>query len=473
LASGIAIVGAALRCNPLTQYEIVVNAALYTGGTGGTLVIDVNEYDGDLLPYGKRAFMPLSGASAETEVMNGTRTTASSSYALTYNYAVYTYTYTPSKTAKWFSPEVYVVSDNTDQALEWVIVREKSTIGAPPLQNVIPFGYYDNETLYDTSYKAAGLGVVTLDTSQHYIGSRSIKVTGLAGNGNTYGVVLAESIGDLANMFIPANRRWLVGFACMGNVYASIQGQLYIVAFTAQGTSNPAYSSFNATWNTLDAADTWKILWFEMDATADSRTWTSLLIYGYDNFGQTGVPVFWLDAIMCLDVTDSPWITVANPPTTLIPAIGGNFRPSDIELARYSRGKLVTTTKTSNITLANDTDLQGIILDASTQYKIEAVLPVNIASACGFKFQFYCTSALSSAIARVNIVNSSASVINYWTNSLFSFSPGSTQNSLITIDGSITTGAAGTLSFQWAQITSSGSPATLYAGCYLKLTKVR
>ena len=474
LASGIAIVGAALRCNPLTQYEIVVNAALYTGGTGGTLVIDVNEYDGDLLPYGKRAFMPLSGASAETEVMNGTRTTASSSYALTYNYAVYTYTYTPSKTAKWFSPEVYVVSDNTDQALEWVIVREKSTIGAPPLQNVIPFGYYDNETLYDTSYKAAAYGVVTLDTSQHYIGSRSIKVTGLAGIGNTYGVVLAESIGDLANMFIPANRRWLVGFACRGNVYASNQGQLYIVAFTAQGTSSPAYSSFNATWNTLGAADTWKILWFEMDATADSRTWTSLLIYGYDNWGQAGVPVFWLDAIMCLDVTDSPWITVTNPPTTLIPSVGGNFRPSDIELARYSRGKLTTTSRINNATLTDDPDLQGIILDANTQYKIEAVLPHYVAASADLKFQFYGTAAFSSFRGRVEFANAGAGIADYyWTNNVFVRIVNSTEDALLIITGTLITGAATTLSFQWAQILSGGGAVQFYAGGYLKATKIR
>jgi len=121
-----AVVGlsAAMRVNTALTYRILVLAKKFSG----TAYINLAAYelDGDL-STGQRAVMAAAGSNGESVVVAGTRINGLTTTALTTTYAVYSITYTPTGTAKWFSAAFYASNGAGSVAtdpigVEWCLV---------------------------------------------------------------------------------------------------------------------------------------------------------------------------------------------------------------------------------------------------------------------------------------------------------------------------------------------------------------
>lgn len=172
---------AAMRVNPDTQYEVSVLARL-TGSVAGTIQTRVVEFDSELLPSGKRCIMSHTGTNYEAECQDGTRDAIDPHHTLTNGYAIYSATYVPTSTAKWFSINLWCLGHASDVQVEWCVLRTMSTKNDGDLADldevdtgqITPNAVTNIANSTPSDYSASGLGSTFVEVA-------TITVTTIAG----------------------------------------------------------------------------------------------------------------------------------------------------------------------------------------------------------------------------------------------------------------------------------------------------
>lgn len=149
--------------------------------------------------------------------------------------------------------------------------------------------------------------------------------------------------------------------------------------------------------------------------------------------------------------------------------------------ARYaiiiSKAKASATTKTSNVTLANDPELTGITLAAGHIYAIKLLLSAYITGAgapgINFELAYSGTFTAGQGYGTVNgtAVTAGAIAIN-GTVAIATLQNSSSTPSIIVADCTLVATTGGTLSCQWAQNISSSTSLTVAPGSFLKVVQV-
>lgn len=367
-----------------------------------------------------------------------------------------------------------------------------------PLSNMLPIGYSNHEKTTIDQYAVIGSGSIALDTAQKYSGAQSLKVTGVTGNGSTWGVEFAYSFRVAGNLFLPPSRRWAVVAALRANQYAANSG----LKFALEPDIGSAIVADSA--QTL-TQDTWVQRCYIIDATSSTDT-QFILEASQTNSGLLlGTPIVHIDEVRLFDVTDQALITAENFPTAIVPstlvieatstqlgqvrlatdaeAVAGSssavaLTPANLgSVLTQSKVKDADTARTSTTTLADDADLAGFDVAAATEYLLEAELRVTTANDTpDFKYtwQFSQTPQQASGF----LVDEGGTGVTDGTASSITLTSTSTRNASGGADfvlrvsarilGHATT--AGTMDFQWAQDTSSANATTLKAGSWMRLS---
>lgn len=151
-------------------------------------------------------------------------------------------------------------------------------------------------------------------------------------------------------------------------------------------------------------------------------------------------------------------------------AITSKYDSADTQVAY----KTTTETKTSDTTLAADSELTGLTLAANQKYLVEAWLYV-VQAHTDPNFKLRCGGSASSTGIQSAAWGKDAAnpLISYMTSSGNEVMTMDAGNYLINIHGYIDVGAtAGTFSIMWAQSVSSANNTQVVAGSWCKLTKV-
>lgn len=346
---------------------------------------------------------------------------------------------------------------------------------APAPQNVIPFGLGEFEVTALTELTAMSATALVLDTSQAYLGSKSLKVTGPVTNGATWGVYLAPTVSSsiVDNTFFAPGRRWMVICSIRPGSADSVGNDVDYKIGIRNGTNAATLSAAN---NAL-AHSTWNRVAFEVDMTGNSYKSGKVVIQATNDSLRSTAPYFWIDAIALVDVTDNPSITEENFFEEHIPSSG----TANPVLSAY-RVKTADETRTSTTTLAADADLNGWVLEAGKTYSVEWFFLYKGNSSGDFKWRLVC-SQTPRLIQGIRIfhglnVGGAEGVVDYevLTTATTDQTDGTTDASAVHQRGSAILQAHatndGTLELQWAQGSSSGTATTLMEGSWMSVTKM-
>lgn len=175
---------------------------------------------------------------------------------------------------------------------------------------------FDNITTNDVFLSnGGGTSTIAIDTSEYYTehSHRSLKFTNNS-DSNADFVYMADSApwangGSNHFVFLPANRRFLAS-AWINSNSSSITVAPLLLHHDGSSTTGPA-----VTGESVSSVNTWEQLWWEIDATVSGQNTRTdwQLALRYDN--KSGTEEVYADALMLLDVTDTPEYTTSNPPT--------------------------------------------------------------------------------------------------------------------------------------------------------------
>lgn len=199
----------------------------------------------------------------------------------------------------------------------------------------------------------------------------------------------------------------------------------------------------------------------EQESAADFTVNGSLYVSDRDNADsdKAGFGQLWVKS----NTPDNLYFTDDTGRDYLISGITSTFKTS-------------TTSRSSTSTLADDSDLAGMVLDDSSFYKIEAYIGVTSASNVpDFKWRFQFSSSPQSEDYRWNSVDSvgGSSGNSGGLTDTFNVALSAGDTFDLHFIGYIRTGATGgTLDFQWAQNTSDPTSTDLLLGSFLQLTKL-
>ena len=154
----------------------------------------------------------------------------------------------------------------------------------------------------------------------------------------------------------------------------------------------------------------------------------------------------------------------------------GNIIGKDIPVGKY---KSSTELRTNTIVLANDANLAGWSLNASSVYTIDGVLSFTnaLAAGAGLKWAFSYGGSLTSS----NIIDSgSVNASTYVPANPTTAGSGRAYGTISTIalgdwvrlSGTLITSTAGTLNFQWSQNSANASATQLLINSYINLTQI-
>lgn len=350
--------------------------------------------------------------------------------------------------------------------------EDDATQGAPPLQNLIPAGYGEFEIVPLTDLTAIGGATLQLDTSQKFMGKQSLKVTGPTTNGATWGVKLCPTVGttEVDNTYIRANRRFLTICAIRPGSADSVGNDVAYYAGFQNGTNTIVASSEK----NFSSSGSWNYTAFQVDMTAESYQSGKTLIQVTNQSVRSTAPYFWLDCQQFVDVTDSTWITETSFPSALLPSSG----PRDDYLSAY-RFTSADQDATTDSSLKDDAYLKGWSLQAASAYAVEVFLMVSGASSGDMQWQF--TFSQTPVLARGiwqyegNAVAATVQVVDFTANNQQP-TDGTSDDSIVMVrmTGVIQTHATadGTMKFQWAQNSSSGTRTRLHKGSWVSVIRM-
>lgn len=339
-------------------------------------------------------------------------------------------------------------------------------------QNVIPFGLGEFEITTLTELSAMASTTLEIDTSQAYLGTKSLKVTGPTTNGATWGLYLTATVAStiVDNTHITPSRRWIVVCSIRPGSSDSVGNDVdYKIGFR-NGTNAATLSGAN---NAMTAS-TWNRVAFEIDMTGNSYTTGKLVIQATNDSLRSTAPYFWIDAIALVDVTDNPNITEENFFGEHIPS-SGTANP----VLNTFRAKTNNQDATSDASLNDDDELNGWTLEAGKNYAIEAYWNVSGDSGGDMQYQFIFsqTPVLARAIViyEGNAVAATTEVVSLASNNVIPTDGTASTNIVsVLIRGTIEAHATsdGTLKLRWAQNTSNGTRTRLHKGSWVNLTKM-
>lgn len=138
--------------------------------------------------------------------------------------------------------------------------------------------------------------------------------------------------------------------------------------------------------------------------------------------------------------------------------------------------KPAPTSRNGSTILANDPDLAGIVLGASTAYRIDLYLLMQCATTTtqGLSFGLsYSGSAANVGCGLVGVVNNLAvATRSDWTTGYVLTNVNTSATDFVSVTGHFITSTGGTLNLQWAQHSSSGNNTTLGEGSYIVVTQL-
>jgi hypothetical protein len=161
-----------------------------------------------------------------------------------------------------------------------------------------------------------------------------------------------------------------------------------------------------------------------------------------------------------------------------MPSAGDVIRASDVT-DLFAR-KTATESVTSSTTLQDDDDLTVSVL-ANTVYTVQAMLRYDGATTGDMKYKFVVPSGASflyaNMIPATSITGSAGNTTNFAgfddTQTLSVGAAGAGTTLAIAISGLLVVGGtAGTFKLQWAQQTSDATATRMFAGSFLRATKV-
>lgn len=254
----------------------------------------------------------------------------------------------------------------------------------PPLTNLLPAGYYDNETLDISGY--LGLTATTsFDTTNPYIGSRSVKVEGPTAANNDWGVLLSD--GAIYNVYLQPNRKLLAVVALKVNSVLAGEDGAGVTGFFIRTTDNPGgtYNRQSTFQNPPNVADTWVEYSFELLPVNATRHFQMDVSYWNritPNYGAQ--PIFWADKIQLWDITDRPDISEDAFPLTGAPAATANVRYASDAQAITGTSRLLAVTPASMAAAIADVVGVGYNLDGATE-TVQTTHSGNVSHGLGSK----------------------------------------------------------------------------------------
>jgi len=195
-----------------------------------------------------------------------------------------------------------------------------STLGAA--QNLMPYGLADFESLAVDQLTKGGSsgGAIAVSTEQAWLGNKSVKVTAATGSNKTVNVRFSNSVAGNYNIPVIPGRRYLVIVSVYPTTSEVTDGTMFAKVFGSSGAPSTAQStSQSLATMTVNA---WNRIAFEIDATATTWPRQSVLLEWGNTGTTTGSPIFYLDGLVLLDVTDHPGLNETNYPAEFVPAAG-------------------------------------------------------------------------------------------------------------------------------------------------------
>jgi len=173
------------------------------------------------------------------------------------------------------------------------------------------------------------------------------------------------------------------------------------------------------------------------------------------------------------------WVRNDTPNTLIFTDDAG----TDIVISNTSIGGIqskflatTTTAKTTDTTLADETDLSGFTLETGATYILEAHINYLGGSVPDIKMRFQFSNTPSGDYSYVSVDNSGTTNETDKANATATIvlDTINTREHSVRIIGAFTANVTtgGTMDFQWAQNTSSAAGVSLDAGCWIRLTRV-
>lgn len=195
-------------------------------------------------------------------------------------------------------------------------------ISLPPIVNMMPMGLADFERIVDKAVTVVSAPATAVkSTDQAWFGTQSLKVTPETGNGKHVDVYFANA-STLENIPMLPNRRLLVVVSVYPSNADSLTPDDFI--FKVWGLSGTAVATSNTQYkmSTDMGVGQWNRRAFEIN----TRNWkVGTLSLTWRNLGTTSSPpIFYLDGLELLDVTDYPTLTTSQFPDQFIGASGSS-----------------------------------------------------------------------------------------------------------------------------------------------------
>jgi hypothetical protein len=188
---------------------------------------------------------------------------------------------------------------------------------SPP--NLMPAGLADFERIpiqnLRAIYSGGGTGTIAISTLQQWLGLQSLQITPVIGTARSVQVWFSNATG-FYNIPVLPKRRYLVVFS----IYpTNADSQANLQMFLDGAVSGASSAILDMTTLTLN---TWSRCALQIDMAAVSDKTVNLSLYWNKAGTTTTAPIFYIDGLELLDVTNFPDWTVDNFQSDFIPAGG-------------------------------------------------------------------------------------------------------------------------------------------------------
>jgi len=263
------------------------------------------------------------------------------------------------------------------------MVVQSGTTGAPSTGNILApymsdFEFTEQNWFWQGPQAAnTNLNTFAPSTTQKTIGTKSIKISSNAGDTRLY-IVMARHPGTSYPIITRPNRRFLL----LGSIYPDTNASgNWSWRLNASGGGTDSSGTFSTT------ANQWNSFAIELDRTALTETAFQLVFHR----SISATAIAYLDAVMLLDVTDSPWITTTNYPSEYI--AGSLFQ--DVTALRL-KTRQTDSTRVNN-TLAETQEVGQWMMGPALQYRVRChfMFTGNATADVKFQWQFTQTPVLA------------------------------------------------------------------------------
>lgn len=173
-------------------------------------------------------------------------------------------------------------------------------------RNLVPAGFADFETLTasDATIEDGSGASFTFSTAQRFLGTRSLRVELATSMGTSDSIIFNYRLSAKLPIKNQAGRRYLVVFQCRPDNSAAVGAwgvgsQLQFILGGSSSITGPTFSLEGLT------EDVWQQVTVELDGAGNTATEFTLQLFARWNSASTP-PIFYIDALQLIDVTDFP-----------------------------------------------------------------------------------------------------------------------------------------------------------------------